>query len=119
MEQFKFVLFSLKRDIKWKLGLALTKKSGSVGDFLNNKTPKEKSEMEETTETLEMQNDQTSNPEQPKIPGCTLNELEKFAILETLKSVNGSTTKASKILGVSVRKIQYCLKEWGLNRSRK
>jgi transcriptional regulator with PAS, ATPase and Fis domain len=41
-------------------------------------------------------------------------EIEKYAILETLRSVGGSTGKAAKVLGISVRKIQYRLKDWNL-----
>ena len=45
----------------------------------------------------------------PPIPGSTLEELEKYAIIRTLESTGGSTSKAAHILGVSVRKIQYKL----------
>ncbi|MBN1656368.1 MAG: sigma-54-dependent Fis family transcriptional regulator [Deltaproteobacteria bacterium] len=51
------------------------------------------------------------------IPGLTLAELERYAILKTLDAVNGSTTKAASILGISRRTIQYRLKEWGLSRA--
>lgn len=47
-----------------------------------------------------------------RIPGSTIQELERHAILETLKAVEGSTTRAAKMLGISVRKIQYRLREW-------
>jgi two-component system NtrC family response regulator len=46
------------------------------------------------------------------IPGATLFEIEREAILRTLDQVNGSTAKAAEVLGVSVRKIQYRLKEY-------
>jgi DNA-binding NtrC family response regulator len=46
------------------------------------------------------------------IPGSTIQELERHAILETLKAVNGSTSRAAKMLGISVRKIQYRLRSW-------
>lgn len=49
-----------------------------------------------------------------KIPGSTIQELEKYAILQTLKAVGGSTSKAAKMLGISVRKIQYRLRDWRL-----
>lgn len=52
-----------------------------------------------------------------KIPGSTIQELEKHAILETLKAVGGSTSKAAKILGISVRKIQYRLRDWRMQAS--
>ncbi|MBI2378935.1 MAG: sigma-54-dependent Fis family transcriptional regulator [Deltaproteobacteria bacterium] len=47
-----------------------------------------------------------------RIPGSTLEDIEKMAILKTLEAVNHSTTKAAEMLGISVRKIQYRLKEW-------
>ena len=48
----------------------------------------------------------------PVIPGASLRELERFAILRTLEHVGGSTSKAAKILGISPRKIQYRLNEY-------
>jgi DNA-binding NtrC family response regulator len=48
----------------------------------------------------------------PLIPGATLFEIEREAILRTLDQVDGSTARAAEILGVSVRKIQYRLKEY-------
>jgi two-component system response regulator HydG len=39
-------------------------------------------------------------------------DLEKYAILETLKSTGGSTSKAAEILGISTRTIQYRLHEY-------
>jgi len=47
------------------------------------------------------------------IPGITMSELERIAILRTLDAVDGSTARASEILGISQRKIQYRVKEWG------
>jgi len=49
----------------------------------------------------------------PPIPGSTIADLERHAILETLKAVSGSTSKAARILGISPRKIQYKLHEYG------
>ncbi|MCL2177954.1 MAG: sigma-54 dependent transcriptional regulator [Proteobacteria bacterium] len=46
------------------------------------------------------------------IPGATLYEIEREAILGTLEMVGGSTARAAEILGISVRKIQYRLKEY-------
>jgi two-component system NtrC family response regulator len=46
------------------------------------------------------------------IPGASLFEIEREAILRTLDSAGGSTVRAAEILGVSVRKIQYRLKEY-------
>ncbi len=48
------------------------------------------------------------------IPGVTLAELERLAILQTLEAVGGSTAKAAELLAVSRRKIQYRLREWGM-----
>ncbi len=39
-------------------------------------------------------------------------DLERYAILETLKSTGGSTSKAAEILGISVRTIQYRLHQY-------
>jgi DNA-binding NtrC family response regulator len=49
---------------------------------------------------------------QVKIPGATIYEIEKEAILRTLEHLGGSTTMAAKMLDMSVRKIQYKLKEY-------
>jgi two-component system NtrC family response regulator/two-component system response regulator HydG len=54
-------------------------------------------------------------PERPTglaIPGCTMAELEREAILRTMESVGGSTSRAAEILQISPRKIQYKLKEY-------
>ncbi len=48
----------------------------------------------------------------PAIPGATMAELERYAILETLKAAAGSTSKAAEILGISARTIQYRLHEY-------
>jgi len=46
-------------------------------------------------------------PGMPPVPGSTLSDLERYAILSTLKATGGSTSKAAKILGLSTRTIQY------------
>ena len=46
------------------------------------------------------------------VPGATLQDMERDAILRTLALVNGSTTRAAELLGISVRKVQYRLKEY-------
>jgi DNA-binding NtrC family response regulator len=51
-------------------------------------------------------------PGVPSIPGATLDELERYAILETLKATHGSTSKAAEILRISVRTIQYRLRQY-------
>jgi len=50
-----------------------------------------------------------------RIPGATMAELERHAILKTLEATDGSTTKAAEILDISVRTIQYRLHEYGIN----
>jgi DNA-binding NtrC family response regulator len=47
-----------------------------------------------------------------EIPGATLADIERDAILRTLESTGGSTTKAAAILGVTTRTIQYRLQEY-------
>jgi DNA-binding NtrC family response regulator len=47
-----------------------------------------------------------------RIPGSSLAELEREAILRTLEAVSGSTSRAAEMLGISPRKIQYKLKEY-------
>jgi two-component system response regulator HydG len=48
-----------------------------------------------------------------RIPGSTMAELERYAILTTLEATQGSTTRAAEILDISVRTIQYRLNEYG------
>jgi two-component system response regulator HydG len=52
---------------------------------------------------------------QVRIPGSTLAEIERHAILTTLSSVNGSTSRAAEVLEMSVRTIQYRLASYGMN----
>jgi two-component system response regulator HydG len=47
-----------------------------------------------------------------RVPGATMAEIERWAILATLEAVGGSTAKAAEILAVSVRTIQYRLHEY-------
>ena len=49
---------------------------------------------------------------QVMVPGATLAEIERWAILATLEATNGSTAKAAEMLDVSVRTIQYRLHEY-------
>jgi DNA-binding NtrC family response regulator len=49
----------------------------------------------------------------PPVPGSTIADLERYAILKTLEACGGSTSKAATVLGVSPRKIQYKLHEYG------
>ncbi|MEB2310800.1 MAG: sigma-54 dependent transcriptional regulator [Sorangiineae bacterium] len=49
----------------------------------------------------------------PLIPGANMADIERFAILSTLEAQGGSTSRAADVLGISVRKIQYKLQEYG------
>jgi DNA-binding NtrC family response regulator len=50
----------------------------------------------------------------PSIPGTSIYDLERYAILRTLEACKGSTSKAATILGISPRKIQYKLHEYSI-----
>jgi DNA-binding NtrC family response regulator len=54
----------------------------------------------------------TSHP--PVLPGSTIAELERYAIVETMKSVGGVTAKAARLLGISQRTIQYRMQQYNL-----
>jgi two-component system, NtrC family, response regulator HydG len=69
-------------------------------------------------EPLLPQGSPSSGAEGPHIPGATLAELEKYAILKTLEAADGSTTRAAEMLDISVRTIQYRLREYGVARER-
>ena len=59
--------------------------------------------------------------ERAAIPGATMDEIEREAILRTLEAVSGSTSRAAAILGVSPRTIQYRMKRYRgspINRAR-
>jgi len=49
-----------------------------------------------------------------RVPGSTMADLEKYAILRTLEACGGSTTKTAEMLGISIRTIQYRLHQYGL-----
>ncbi|HKP55468.1 MAG TPA: sigma-54 dependent transcriptional regulator [Polyangiales bacterium] len=53
------------------------------------------------------------NDDLPSIPGATLADLERYAILKTLEHTGGSTSRAAEMLGISARTIQYRLHEYG------
>jgi DNA-binding NtrC family response regulator len=48
----------------------------------------------------------------PQIPGATMEEVERYTILETMKVTGGSTSKAAEMLGISPRTIQYRLHQY-------
>ena len=52
-----------------------------------------------------------------RIPGATMEQIEREAILKTLDACDGSTTRAAEVLGISVRTIQYRLHQYGRARS--
>lgn len=49
-----------------------------------------------------------------RIPGATLAEVERYAIVKTLEATEGSTARAAELLDISVRTIQYRLHEYGM-----
>ena len=49
----------------------------------------------------------------PAVPGANMLELERYAILKTMEAVGGSTRKTAALLGMSVRKVQYRLRQYG------
>jgi two-component system response regulator HydG len=52
-----------------------------------------------------------------RIPGSSMADLERYAILKTMEASDGSTTRAAELLGISVRTIQYRLHEYGVAKS--
>jgi two-component system response regulator HydG len=53
-----------------------------------------------------------------RIPGSTLAEIERHAILTTIEACSGHTVAAAEMLDVSVRKVQYKLQEYGVKLQR-
>ncbi len=51
-------------------------------------------------------------PFRGRVPGATLEEVERDAILSTLEAVDGNTAKAAAMLRISVRKIQYRIRAY-------
>jgi two-component system response regulator HydG len=47
-----------------------------------------------------------------RIPGSTVEDIERYAILKTYEATGGNSTKTAEILDISVRKVQYKLKEY-------
>jgi DNA-binding NtrC family response regulator len=54
----------------------------------------------------------TAREGMPPVPGSTVAELERYAILKTLEYTGGSTSRAADMLGISPRKIQYRMREY-------
>jgi two-component system NtrC family response regulator/two-component system response regulator HydG len=57
---------------------------------------------------------EAEHPGGPLVPGATLEEIEREAIMRTLESVGGSTSRAAAILKISPRTIQYKIKQYRL-----
>jgi two-component system, NtrC family, response regulator HydG len=53
-----------------------------------------------------------------EVPGATLADIERFAILKTLEAVDGSSVRAAEMLDISTRTIQYRLHEYGVAKQR-
>ncbi|HXX68067.1 MAG TPA: sigma-54 dependent transcriptional regulator [Polyangiaceae bacterium] len=53
-----------------------------------------------------------------RIPGSTMSEIERYAILTTVQACSGRTTQAARMLGISIRKLQYKLQEYGVTMQR-
>jgi len=58
------------------------------------------------------------DPLEVAIPGSTLAEIERAAILKSLMAVGGSATRAAAMLGISKSKIYYRLRDYGWDGSR-
>ena len=50
---------------------------------------------------------------EPASTTMSMVDIERDAILRTMEAASGSTARAAELLGISVRKIQYRLKEYG------
>ena len=50
-----------------------------------------------------------------RIPGSTMAEIERHAILATLEATEGSTARTAELLDISIRTIQYRLAEYGVS----
>ena len=57
------------------------------------------------------------DPLEVAIPGSTLAEIERAAILKSLMSVGGKATRAAAMLGISKSKIYYRLRDYGIEAS--
>ncbi|MBI2391865.1 MAG: sigma 54-interacting transcriptional regulator [Deltaproteobacteria bacterium] len=49
-----------------------------------------------------------------RVPGAKLADIERWAVLSTLEAAAGSTSRAAEVLGISVRALQYRLREYGV-----
>jgi DNA-binding NtrC family response regulator len=60
--------------------------------------------------TFESPGDAVSS--RPRVPGATLSEIERDAILRTFHACDENTARTADMLGISQRKIQYRLREY-------
>ena len=56
----------------------------------------------------------SSSLDVPSLPSVNLKELEREAIKLALKKTGGHRKKAAELLGISLRSLQYKIKEYGL-----
>lgn len=57
---------------------------------------------------------ETQDVQEIHIPGSTMAEIERYAIIKTLEACGGSTARAADMLGISIRTIQYRMHQYGL-----
>lgn len=48
----------------------------------------------------------------PAVPGASMTEIERHAIIETLRMTDGNVARAAEVLGYSARTLQYRLAAW-------
>ena len=63
--------------------------------------------------------DSLHDPLDVAIPGSTLAEIERAAILKSVMAVGGRATEAAAMLGISKSKIYYRLRDYGINPTRR
>jgi two-component system response regulator HydG len=66
---------------------------------------------------LPLEADVRSSSSSVRIPGATMEQIEREAILKTLEACDGSTARTADVLGISVRTIQYRLHQYGCARA--
>ncbi len=63
-------------------------------------------------ESLILQEQTASSGSGISLAGMKFKDIEREAIIQTLKLTGGSTSKAAKMLGISLRKLQYKVREY-------
>jgi two-component system response regulator HydG len=66
---------------------------------------------------LPLEADVRSSSSSVRIPGATMEQIEREAILKTHEACDGSTARTADVLGISVRTIQYRLHQYGCARA--